>query len=146
VSNIIHSQRDGMFIPAPIDPGWILEGKPIARVAILSRSEDSFAWTAMWDCTAGQFNWYYGFDETVHIVEGSVIVSCSGTSPRRLEAGDVAYFPFGLTAHWHVEEYVRKVAFCRRPLPAKLMPIIRTLRRAKGLLRKQTHVGSALGA
>lgn len=135
-----------MLMPAPIDAAWILNGKPVARVVILSRSEDSLAWTAMWDCTAGQFNWHYNFDETVHIVEGSVVVSCEGTPPRRLEAGDVAYFPFGLIAHWHVEQYVRKVAFCRRPLPTKMMPIIRTLRLAKGLLRKRHHVGSALDA
>jgi uncharacterized cupin superfamily protein len=118
----------------------------VARVAVLSRSQDLFAWTVMWDCTAGRFNWHYGFDETVHIVEGSVIVSCAGTPPRRLEVGDVAYFPFGLTAHWHVEEYVRKVAFCRRPLPAKVMPIISVMRRTKRLLRKQTAGSSALGA
>ena len=134
-NTIIHSNQDVNLRPAPINKDWIVEGEPVARNAILSRSADTTACTIMWDCTAGKFNWRYDFDETVHIIEGSVVVSSENTPPKRLQAGDVAFFPVGTVAHWHVETYVRKVAFCRRVLPRQALPVIRALRWAKGLLR-----------
>jgi uncharacterized protein len=137
-NTIIHANKDIALKPSPINPDWILEGDPIARNAILSRSDDTTACTIFWDCTAGKFNWHYGFDETVHILEGSVVVSSENTPPKRLVAGDVAFFPFGTKAHWHVETYVRKVAFCRRVLPRPALPIIRALRWARGLAGRPT--------
>ncbi len=145
-NTIVHSNRDVTFKPAPIDPDWILKGNPVARSAVLSRSGDATACTIMWDCTAGQFHWHYGFDETVHIVEGAVIVSSENTPPKRLEPGDVAFFPVGTKAHWHVETYVRKVAFCRHGLPRPAWPLIRTLRWARSLLRKPATKGSLMEA
>lgn len=134
-NTIIHSNKDVALKPSPINPDWILEGNPLARNAILSRSGDTTACTIVWDCTAGKFNWHYDFDETVHILEGSVVVSNENSPPKRLEPGDVAFFPMGTVAHWHVETYVRKVAFCRRGLPRQAVPFIRAARWAKGLLR-----------
>jgi uncharacterized cupin superfamily protein len=135
-NTIVHSGPNVPLRPAPINPAWILEGDPMARNAILSRSDDTSACTIAWDCTAGKFNWHYDCDETVHILEGSVIVSSPNTPPKRLEAGDLAFFPAGTVAHWHIETYVRKVAFCRRVLPRPAVVIIRALRRAKGALRR----------
>ena len=71
--------------PAPINADWIIEGAPVARNALLSRSEDGSAFTLIWDCTAGLFEWRYSIDETVYILEGSVIVRGRGgrnPSPR----------------------------------------------------------------
>jgi uncharacterized cupin superfamily protein len=143
-NTIIHSGRDVTLKSSPINPAWILEGNPVARNAVLSRSRDTTACTIMWDCTAGQFNWHYAFDETVYILEGSVTVCSENTPPKRLEAGDVAFFPFGTMAHWHVETYVRKVAFCRRVLPRQALPVIQAVRWARGLLRRPT--GAAKGS
>jgi uncharacterized cupin superfamily protein len=103
--------------PAPINADWIIEGAPIARNALLSRSEDGSAFTLIWDCTAGLFEWRYSIDETVYILEGSVIVEDASGGTRRLEAGATAFFPAGSRAVWRVESYVRKVAFCREPMP-----------------------------
>ncbi len=133
-SIIVHCEPNAQLKSSPINPAWILEGQPAARNALLSTSDDTTACTILWDCTAGKFNWHYDFDETVHIVEGSVTVSSDSTPPKRLVAGDVAFFPVGTKAHWHVETYVRKVAFCRRVLPRQAVPIIRVLRRLKVLL------------
>ncbi len=102
---------------APINGDWILEGKPVARNALLSRSEDGTAFTLIWDCTAGLFNWFYDIDETVYILEGSVVVEDEAGAARKLAAGDTAFFPAGSRAKWRVDSYVRKVAFCRNPLP-----------------------------
>ena len=148
-NTIVHADKQAKLRIAPINPAWILEGDPVARNAVLSRSDDTTACTIMWDCTAGRFNWHYSFDETIHIVEGSVIVSSEHSPPRRLEPGDVAFFPFGTKAEWHVETYVRKVAFCRRVLPIPALPaVMRTLRKARKLLRgrAKTVTGSLMEA
>lgn len=106
--------------PAPINPDWIIAGEPIARMADHSKSADRAAYTALWDCTAGTFRWFFAWDETVHILEGDVHVTAEDGSVHMLSAGDVAYFKAGTWATWRVDSYVRKVAFLRRPFPAPI--------------------------
>ena len=103
--------------PAPIRPDWVLEGNPITRNQVLSSSADGTASTLIWDCTAGRFNWFYDIDETIYVIQGGVVVKDFGGLPRRLQAGDAIFFPAGARAEWHVEHYIRKIAFCRAPLP-----------------------------
>ncbi len=108
--------------PSPINPAWVLDGDPQARASTHSSAADDQASTAVWDCTAGAFRWYFHWDETVVIVEGAVHVTAEDGSQRTLSTGDLAYFPAGTWAVWRVENYVRKIAFCRRhiPVPMKL--------------------------
>ncbi|MGV1871011.1 cupin domain-containing protein [Agrobacterium rosae] len=106
--------------PAPINPDWIIAGEPVARMADHSKSADRAAYTALWDCTAGTFRWFFAWDETVHIIEGDVHVTAEDGSFHMLHAGDVAYFKAGTWATWRVDTYVRKVAFLRRPFPAPI--------------------------
>lgn len=105
---------------APINADWVISGNPQARMADHSRSEDRAAYTALWDCTAGTFRWFFMWDETVHILEGEVHVTAADGSVHHLYAGDVAYFKAGTWATWQVDNYVRKVAFLRRPFPTVL--------------------------
>jgi uncharacterized cupin superfamily protein len=114
------SAGDMNMQPSPIDPSWILSGEPFARLAEHSRGQDDAAVTAIWDCTAGAFRWRFGWDETVMIMEGEVHVTAEDGTERLLRAGDVAYFAGGTTAVWHIENYVKKVAFCRKPFPKPL--------------------------
>lgn len=102
----------------PIHSGWVIEGTPISKNKLLSFSADGTASTMMWDCTAGRFNWYYDIDETLCVIEGAAIIKDSAGVTHHLGVGDTAYFPAGSRAEWHVERYVRKIAFCRTPLPA----------------------------
>ena len=102
---------------APITSSWVREGAPQARNAILSRSSDGMATTIVWDCTAGKFDWTYNIDETIYFLEGSAVISDRHSPPRRFGPGDVLFLPHGTVAHWHIEEYVRKVAFCRKTQP-----------------------------
>jgi uncharacterized cupin superfamily protein len=132
--------------PAPINADWILEGDPVARNRVLSRSSDSLACTIVWDCTAGKFNWFYDIDETVHIIEGSVTVSDGVNPPKVLQPGDVAFFPAGTKAHWHVESYVRKVAFCQRTLPKFAQGPIAMLRKVRARLRGGAAAPSLMDA
>lgn len=107
--------------PSPIYPEWVIEGNPIARNKVLSSSADGTASTLIWDCTAGRFNWFYDVDETIYVIEGGVVIKDAGGAARRLSAGDTIFFPAGARAEWHVEDYIRKIAFCRAPLPRPIV-------------------------
>jgi len=117
----------------PISPGWVLDGNPVARIEHLSGSADATANTYFWDCTAGRFNWHYAFDETLHILEGSVSLKFADGTTHRVSAGDIIFFPAGATAEWTVEGYVRKLAFCRTPLPTPLVSLRSLVRWLKRL-------------
>ena len=122
------------FVAAPIRSSWILDGEPVARVALLSSSADGTASTYYWDCTAGRFNWYYSFDETLHILEGSVTLKAPSGTSRLVVAGDTIFFPAGAQAEWTVDKYIRKLAFCRTPLPGYLISARDISRKLKRLI------------
>lgn len=121
--------------PAPIPDGWILEGAPEARGKVLSCSSDEMAFTAMWDCTAGHFNWFYDIDETVCIMEGSVTVRDAAGHSTTLKSGDTFFFPAGTQFHWIVTHFVRKVAFIHTPMSHKMRVARRIYHSLKALLR-----------
>ena len=121
--------------PAPIPADWVLRGNPEARACELWRSLDGTMVTSTWDCTAGAFEWQFGCEETVHILEGEVRVIEASGRERVLKAGDVAVFHAGTVATWIVESYVRKIAMCRHPVPSSLGFAIRALRKVASLMR-----------
>lgn len=123
---LVASTADHMVLePAPINPEWIIRGTPLARMSKHSASKDEAGLTALWDCTAGEFRWYFGWDETVVIQEGEVHVTSEDGTQRLLRAGDIAYFRGKTWATWRVDNYVRKVAFLRRPMPAMIAALFR---------------------
>ena len=105
------------FSPAPIEPSWVIEGNPVAQSSVLSKSADGLASTIVWECSEGKFNWYYDFDETILILEGSIVLENDAMRPTRYGVGDVIFFKDGAHAKWHVEGRVRKLAFCRTTQP-----------------------------
>jgi uncharacterized cupin superfamily protein len=123
---------------AAINPNWVLEGHPVSHNKLLSTSADGSASTLFWDCTAGRFNWFYDVDETVYLLEGSVTIKDQEGSVRRVGAGDWIFFPKGSHAEWTVHDYVRKVAFCRSPMPKP----VEFARRVFRVLKKMTGRGS----
>ena len=123
------------FVSNPIRPEWILAGTPAARIALLSSSADGMASTYYWDCTAGKFNWFYSFDETLYILEGSVSLKFPSGQTRLVVAGDTIFFPVGSQAEWTVDKYIRKLAFCRTALPGYLVAARTVARKAKRLLK-----------
>jgi uncharacterized cupin superfamily protein len=110
---------------SPIQPDWIVSGEPHARATEIARSADGASNTMIWDCTAGTFRWFFGVDETVHIIEGEVFVRNDAGQARLLRAGDVAFFPANTWMTWRVDNYVRKVAFLRHPLPQPFGGLLR---------------------
>ena len=120
--------------PRPIEPSWIIEGNPVAQWCVLSKSADGLASTMVWECTEGKFNWYYDFDETILILEGSIVLENDTMNPTRYSAGDVIFFKDGAHARWHVEGHVRKLAFCRTTQPMPLGLALRVFNKLKRIL------------
>jgi uncharacterized cupin superfamily protein len=117
--------------PRPIEPSWIIEGDPVAQSCVLSRSADGLATTIVWQCSEGKFNWHYDFDETILILDGSIVLENDAMGPTRYGPGDVIFFKDGAHAKWHVEGHVRKLAFCRNTQPAMLGFALRVFSKLK---------------
>ncbi len=132
---IVHGSTSVELKSAPIRREWIIDGAPVARNAELSRSRDGTACTLVWDCTPGRFMWHYDIDETIHVLEGAIVLDDGVAPPRRLGPGDVVFFPAGAVVRWTVETHVRKLAFFRRQLPKPIAIVTRAARAAKGRLR-----------
>jgi uncharacterized protein len=120
--------------PRPIEPSWIIEGNPTAQCCLLSKSADGLASTMIWQCSEGKFNWYYDFDETILILEGSIVLENDAMRPTRYGPGDVIFFKDGAHARWHVEGHVKKLAFCRKTQPILLALALRVVSRIKRTL------------
>jgi uncharacterized protein len=126
---------DADLKPSPIEPSWIIEGNPEARSRVLWTSADGSAKTLIWSCTEGKFNWYYDFDETIMILEGSMVLESEGMPPTRYGLGDLIFFRNGAQAKWHVERYVKKVAFLRQNNPIGFGFAIRAVNKLKRTFR-----------
>jgi uncharacterized protein len=129
---------------SPINPSWIIEGNPRARSCLLSKSTDGSSSTVVWECTEGKFNWYYGSDETILILEGSIVLESDTLPPTRYGVDDVVLFRQGAHARWHVEGYVRKLAFLQSVEPVVIAFSLRTLRACKRKLSIYSPRGNTL--
>jgi uncharacterized cupin superfamily protein len=95
--------------PFPVDPSWVKMGTPNFRGNEIAHSPDGKSVTGLWACDGpSTFEWRFGADETVHLLEGAVEVDYLG---RRftLKPGDVATFHSGTRAVWHVPVHAKKV-------------------------------------
>jgi uncharacterized cupin superfamily protein len=118
-SIVIETPASSGLEPAPISSDWILAGTPEARSKMLVKSRDRTSSIAVWECTAGRFNWHYSEDETVVVISGEVFITENGIE-RRLGQGDMAFFPGGSSCTWRVPERVKKIAVLRKDLPPLL--------------------------
>jgi uncharacterized protein len=103
--------------PNPMPTHWVIEGTPVVRTARLATSADQTSSVMVWSCTAGRFEWRYLVDETLYILSGEVFVTDETGEVRRLESGDMAFFPAGSRSVWHVPCEVKKIAVCRQTMP-----------------------------
>ncbi len=117
--------------PAPIPDAWVIAGQPAARAAELGRSPDGTCTAAHWDCTAGTFHWFFFNEEIVHILDGEVLVRNSSGQERLLRQGDVAVLPANEWMVWRVDRYVRKLAYCRFPVPRPFGKLVRGVQKAR---------------
>ena len=91
-----------------VDPGWIKSGTPRFMASETSRLPHARVTTGLWSCDGpALFEWRFGTDETVHILEGEVEIAYLGKR-FTLVAGDTAFFLAGTRADWHVPNRVYK--------------------------------------
>ena len=121
---LVSARTDVTLSHSPINPKWVQSGAPIATSALLDRSADGMAFTVVWECTPGRFEWRYDIDETIHILKGSILLETDAAPTRRFGPGSVVSFKKGAVARWQVEETVRKLAFCRRAQPKPLLLVM----------------------
>jgi uncharacterized cupin superfamily protein len=141
IKQIETANTAGNLTLRPIEPSWVIEGQPESRSNVLSQSKDGQACTIVWECTAGKFNWHYDFDETILILEGSIVIESDDMPATRYGVGDVIFFKYGAHAKWHVENYVRKLAFCRKTDPVWLAFPTRVLRKLHRLYKGMMTTG-----
>ena len=122
---------------SPIEPSWIIEGNPVAEASVLSKSADGQAWTVVWQCSEGRFNWHYDYDETILILDGSIVLENETMSPTRYGPGDVIFFKDGAQQNGMsrvTSENLRSIANTTGPAQlrgAGLSKIKRTLLRSR---------------
>ncbi len=122
--------------PKPIRPEWVLEGNPQAMCRQLSAMSDHRGDVCHWSCTAGKFNWHYGWDEAVLFLEGRVEITDQKGNVYVGEPGVSLFFPAGTSAVWHVPDYIRKIAFNHNPVPRYLHLATRVVDKAGALVRR----------
>jgi uncharacterized protein len=96
--------------PDPMDPSWILEGHPEARSRRLFLDPDRSISAVLWDCTAGKFDWHYGGDEIIQIVDGEAELTFPNGTVTTVRPGDIVYFPGAQVVRFNVPTYIRKVS------------------------------------
>lgn len=95
--------------PMEVDASWIKSGNPVFTANETSRSYDGRTVTGLWSCTGPTtFEWQFGADETVHLLEGEVKVEYQGEK-FTLRPGDTATFHGNTAAVWTIDKYAKKV-------------------------------------
>lgn len=99
-----------VMLPMQVDPSWIKSGTPrflVTDSATVKSPVGSIS-TGLWSCDGpATFDWTYGTDETVHILEGDARIDYLGKT-LTLKAGDTAFFQAGTKATWTVPTRVFK--------------------------------------
>lgn len=98
----------------PLPEEEILEGTPDARCLFTAESGDEGASAGFWSCEPGRYEFYFGYDEFVYLVEGELTVT-QGSKSFAMKPGDTAHFPQGCTTIWHVTKKMTKYFVARAP-------------------------------
>jgi uncharacterized cupin superfamily protein len=102
--------------------------------SVLLKSADGLSQIIVWECSEGKFNWYYDLEETLLILEGSVVLENDTISPTRYGPGDVICLKDGTHAKWFVESRAKKLAFVRMTQPVLLGFALRVLSKIKRIV------------
>ncbi len=110
---VAHPPRD---LPAARLPAHeTLEGAGVAGCLLTAASADRRATAGFWSCEAGTYEFFFDYDEFIYVIEGELIVEERGGDTHRLQAGDTAHFPQGVTTVWRVLRKMTKYFVARAP-------------------------------
>lgn len=98
----------------PVDPDEELEGTANAVGVFTATSSDDQCSAGFWSCDPGRYEFYFGYDEFVYLIEGELTVH-EGDKSYDLNPGDTAFFPQECTVIWHVKKRMTKYFVARDP-------------------------------
>jgi len=128
----------GISTPQPMlhvaNPSATLQtGNPLFRVAHYSIAPGEASGSGVWACDGpSTFEWNFGSDEVVYLIEGEVQVSYLGKQ-FTIRPGETSLFLQGTSAVWHVPNGLLKSYTLHHP-PL----LVRLWRKWKGPVRAQT--------
>jgi uncharacterized protein len=101
--------------PVTVDSSWVISGSPVFRANVFQQSRHAATLSGVWECVGpAKFEWRYGVDESIYILEGAVEIEYLGRKIR-LVAGDSTHFAAGTKAVWTVSDRVKKTYYINRP-------------------------------
>jgi hypothetical protein len=62
----------------------------------------------IWEKEESSFDWYYDEKEVCYFLEGEVEVELPDGKRVKIQKGDLASFPKGLSCKWNIKKKVRK--------------------------------------
>lgn len=62
----------------------------------------------IWEKEVSSFDWHYDQKEACYFLEGEVEIEIENGEKVKIEKGDFATFPKGLSCKWHIQKGVRK--------------------------------------
>jgi len=100
-----------------VAPEEILEGIGDARGVFTAESADEECSAGFWSCEPGRYEFYFGYDEFIYLVEGELtVIECHpGGRTFAMKPGDTAHFPQGITTVWHITKKMTKYFVARAP-------------------------------
>lgn len=97
-----------MLAPIDVNPAWIKSGTPKFLSAYTSELDSVGVSTGLWSCEGPTvFEWVYGTDETIHVLEGGAEIEYLGTH-LSIGPGDTVFFRSGTKATWTVKDRIYK--------------------------------------
>ncbi|WP_019973485.1 cupin domain-containing protein [Mycobacterium sp. 141] len=79
------------------------------RIAIPFKSDDARILSGVWEANPGLSRWeFLDRGESIHVLEGRMVVTEDGGEPVTVEAGSAAFFPIGWKGTWEIQERIRK--------------------------------------
>ena len=115
----------GKLAPSQMNKDWVKKGSSTFNIYSYASTPDASTQSGVWECEGPKvFDWHFHGDETVYILEGYVRIDFEGET-MELGPGNVAFFPAGSSATWHVPQRVRKAYNITHP--TRLQRIVRHL-------------------
>lgn len=113
-------------IDDPVNTAWVLEGNPSFKTTHFFKSADGKISAGLWEATGpAKFEWHYGIDETVMVLEGEATLTYNGET-REVGPGQSIYFPAGAMVIWEIPVRIKKTWVLHEPgrVARRLRPLL----------------------